>query len=89
MKPVQSLVVALFLSGLLVGCDETQIQDPLAQLYRANQELSRQVEAQSRVIFMMGAAVILLGAGLAVALGVLWKKGGRPSATTTAEPAVD
>ncbi len=85
MKRIQSLVLAMVIAGLLVGCDEEQLQDPLARLYRANQELSRQVEAQTRVIFVMGTSLILEGAAFAVALFVLWKrKGGRPSTEKTA-----
>lgn len=78
-----SSIALLALAMLLAGCDESAT-DPLAQLMRANHELTQQVEAQTRVMFAMGGACILLGVCTAMALGALWwRKGGRSSVTTT------
>lgn len=79
MQRIIRLISAFGVIGLLAGCDEPQSADPMAQLMRANAELQRQVDAQNRILFTLGAALILVGAALAVSLGVHWKKGGRSS----------
>ena len=91
MKRAVYLIPALVvLIALLAGCSSAIThEDPMAKLLRANAELQRQVEAQSRVIFTMGTALCLAGAGLAVTLGALWWKGGRPSTTNTERAAAN
>ena len=81
MHRIAQLIPTLALCGLLAGCNESEPVDPTVQLRRENQALQQQCQAQDRMIFTMGGAVMLLGATLAVSLGILLRKGGRPSAT--------
>jgi hypothetical protein len=78
-------VAALALAALLAGCNEepNPLSGPVERLLRANQELQRQVEAQQVVARTTGTAVVVLGAGLAVSLGLHLLKGGRPSKAPT------
>lgn len=91
MKRAVYLIPALVLIALLAGCSSAIIpEDPMAKVLRANAELQRQVEAQSRVIYVCCGVLILLGASLAVSLGALWwTKGGRPSTTSTERAAAN
>lgn len=83
MRRIAQLIPMLALCGLLAGCNEPETEDPMVQLRRENQALQQQCQSQDRMIFTMAGAVIMLGATLAVSLGVLLRKGGRPSATAT------
>jgi hypothetical protein len=75
-------VLAVLTSLLAIGCNEPPpVDDTAARLYRANQELQRQVEAQGRVISTMGVALALVGGSLAITLTVLWWRGGAISKT--------
>jgi hypothetical protein len=80
MKFLCAALAALALAAS-TGCGKTETPNPLTepihQLMRANGEMQRQVEAQQGVIRTMGLALVLLGAGLAVSLGVQWRKGGQ------------
>ena len=89
MRRVIKLISTVGLLGLLVGCDEEVSKYSVEQLYRANQELATQCQSQARIIFMMGASIILMGASLAVSLGVLLKRGRRQTACIPEKAAVD
>ena len=90
MKRSLSLTVAVLALCILAGCDDsTPVDDPLAQLMRANVELQRQIEAQQTILRTMGIALVLMGGGLAVTVAALWRRGGRSSATTTERTAAN
>lgn len=72
---------ALLAAALAVaqGCGRPEAPNPLTpqvtQLARDNRELRGQVNAQDRIIYTMGGALLLAGGGMAVVLAVVWLKG--------------
>jgi len=60
----------------VAGCDAPPpVEDPVARLMRANQELQRQVQSQARTIQVLGLVAVMMGGGLAVTLAAAWRKG--------------